>query len=84
MEIYTRDWCGYCVRAKALLNELGVAFTEYEAGMDPALRQEMVTRSGGVTFPQILINDRPIGGSDDLHALHASGKLEQMLAEEGA
>ena len=78
--IYTRDFCGFCTRAKALLTKKGVAFTEINAGMDRALRAEMMERSGRNTFPQIFIGDIHVGGCDDLHALEAAGELDALLA----
>ncbi|MFN7012129.1 MAG: glutaredoxin 3 [Allorhizobium sp.] len=79
--IYTRQGCGYCTRAKALLASKGVAFTEHDATGNPALRQEMIDRSnGGMTFPQIFIGDTHVGGCDDLHALDRAGKLDALLA----
>ncbi len=78
--LYTRPFCGYCARALALLTEKGVDFNEIEAGMDPALRQEMMTRSGRTTFPQIFIGDSHIGGCDDLMALEREGKLDALIA----
>ena len=78
--IYTRPFCPYCTRALALLNEKGAAFTEIEAGMDPALRQEMMQRSGRNTFPQIFVGDQHIGGCDDMMALEEQGKLDALLA----
>ena len=82
VEIYTRDYCGYCSRAKALLASKGVAFTEYDAGEDNEKRREMIQRShGGSTFPQVFINDRHVGGSDDIHDLDRAGRLDALLAE---
>ncbi|MGE3303121.1 MAG: glutaredoxin 3 [Hyphomonadaceae bacterium] len=79
--IYTRDFCGYCASALSLLRAKGADFHEIEAGYDPALRREMIQRSGGgATFPQIFIGERHIGGSDDLHALDDSGELDALLA----
>jgi glutaredoxin 3 len=78
--IYTRDLCGYCSAAKALLAKKGVAFDEKNASNEPAFRSEMTTRSGRTTFPQIFIGDAHVGGCDDLHALDASGKLDALLA----
>ncbi|MBL8574458.1 MAG: glutaredoxin 3 [Hyphomicrobiaceae bacterium] len=78
--IYTRQGCGYCTRAKALLTRKGVAFEEKDATDEPNLRREMMTRSGRNTFPQIFIGDTHVGGCDDLHALDAAGKLDPMLA----
>lgn len=85
VEIYTRDYCGYCTRAKALLSSKGVAFIEYDASMDPDKRREMIQRShGGSTYPQIFINDRPVGGSDEIHDLDREGRLDPLLAEAAA
>lgn len=78
--IYTRPFCGYCSRAISLLNAKGADYTEIEAGMDPALRQEMMQRSGRATFPQIFIGDQHIGGCDDMMALEQAGRLDPMLA----
>lgn len=78
--IYTREFCGYCARAKALLTGKGVAFTELDASYSPELRAEMIARSGRNTFPQIFIGDAHIGGCDDLHALDNAGKLDPLLA----
>lgn len=78
--IYTRQGCGYCSRAKALLASKGVEFTEIDATGNAELRQEMIEKSGGSTFPQIFINGTHIGGCDDLHALDRAAKLDPMLA----
>ncbi len=78
--IYTRPFCGYCERAKALLGEKGVAFEEIEASMDPETRKQMQERSGRMTYPQIFIGDRHVGGCDELLALERAGKLDEMLA----
>jgi glutaredoxin 3 len=77
--IYTRPFCGYCARAIGLLNEKGLAFTEIEAGFDPAKRREMVERSGRTTFPQIFVGDRHIGGCDELLALDGAGEFDALL-----
>ena len=79
--IYTREMCGYCARAKSLLDSKGVAYTEHDASYSPALRKEMMERAPGAsTFPQIFINDFHVGGCDDLHALERAGKLDPLLA----
>jgi glutaredoxin 3 len=79
--IYTRPFCGYCSRALSLLNEKGAEFTEIEAGFDPAMRQEMISRAGGrSTFPQIFIGETHIGGCDEMMALEHQGKLDALLA----
>lgn len=81
VEIYTRDYCGYCSRAKALLASKGVEFTEYAAGDDPEKRREMIQRShGGTTYPQVFIDGRPVGGSDEIHDLDRTGGLDELLA----
>ena len=80
VEIYTSPFCGYCHRAKMLLNAKGVAFEEFDVMMDPAKKREMLDRSDGrSTVPQIFIDGKGIGGCDDLHALDARGKLDGML-----
>lgn len=78
--IYTRDFCGYCARAKALLQSKNVNFTEYNATENPQYRQEMMDKSGRNTFPQIFIDEQHVGGCDDLHALDRDGKLDPLLA----
>ena len=78
--IYTRPFCGYCARALSVLGQKGADFTEVEAGMDPALRKEMMDRSGGrSTFPQIFVGEQHIGGCDDMLALDRDGKLDALL-----
>lgn len=79
--IYTKDYCPYCVKAKNLLKIKGQNFKEIDITHDEALQKEMVEKSGGrKTVPQIFINGKPVGGSDDLHALDAAGKLDALLA----
>jgi len=80
VEIYSGDFCPYCARAKALLKKKGVTFSEYNIRKDAARQAEMVERSGGArTIPQIFINDRHVGGCDDLYALEKRGELDQWL-----
>ena len=79
--IYTRLGCGYCSAAKRLLDSKGVAYVEHDASFSPELRQEMIQRANGrSTFPQIFVGDRHVGGSDDIHELERSGKLDPLLA----
>lgn len=79
--IYTKPGCPYCIRALALLERKGAAYQEIVASNDPEKRAEMVERSGGrMTFPQIFIDGRHVGGSDELHALEARGRLDELLA----
>lgn len=79
VEIYTRDGCGYCTRAKKLLDVRAPGYTEYNASVDPKYRDEMMTRSGGTTFPQVFVGDVHVGGCDDLYALDRDGKLKTLL-----
>lgn len=83
VEIYTTEYCGYCRRAKSLLDSKGVAYEEIRVDVSPERRVEMVERSGGGrTVPQIFIDDRGIGGSDDLFQLDREGQLDKMLGTE--
>ena len=78
--IYSKDYCPYCKMAKALLNQKGVAFTEYEVSEDAALMAEMIERSGGGrTVPQIFIGDVHVGGGTDLVELNRAGGLDPLL-----
>ena len=80
VEVYSGDYCPYCQRAKALLKQRGIAFTEYNVQDEPERRQEMAERAPGArTIPQIFINNRHVGGCDDLHALDRKGELQQWL-----
>ena len=78
--IYTRQFCGYCTAAKSLLDDKGAAYEEIDATYAPEKRQEMMTRSGRSTFPQIFIGETHVGGCDELHALERAGKLDALIA----
>ena len=79
--IYTRQFCGFCSRAKTLLDQKGVAYEEKDATASPQLRQEMIQRAKGAsTFPQIFVGETHVGGCDDLFALDRAGKLDPLLA----
>jgi glutaredoxin 3 len=81
VEIYTKFGCPYCARAKALLGQKGVEYEEYEINSVAGKRDEMMERSNGRnTVPQIFIDGRHVGGSDDLAALERTGRLDPMLA----
>lgn len=85
VEIYTTRYCPYCVQAKALLKRKGVAFTEIDVGHDWERREEMVERANGrMTVPQIFVGTTHVGGCDDLYALDRAGKLDPLLAAQGA
>jgi len=83
IEIYTTPWCGYCARAKALLERKGAAYQETDVMEDAVKRAEMRERSKRSTVPQIFINGQHIGGSDELAALEQTGKLDALLAQPG-
>ena len=83
IEIYTSPFCGYCARAKALLDSKGASYDEMDVMMDDGKRTEMRERSRRSTVPQIFINGQHIGGSDDLAALESQGKLDPLLAQPG-
>jgi glutaredoxin 3 len=78
--LYTTRYCPYCTRAKALLGQKGVAYTDISVDNNPALRQEMMAKSGRHTVPQIWIGAHHVGGCDELMALERSGDLDDMLA----
>ena len=81
VEIYTWSTCPFCLRAKSLLNNKRVNFTEYSIDGDDDARAKMAQRANGRrSLPQIFINDHHIGGCDDIHALERQGKLDEMLA----
>jgi glutaredoxin 3 len=80
-EIYTKDYCPYCHRAKELLNIKGITFVEYDVTRDTGLEEKMRQRTGRHTVPQIFINDRHIGGCDDLFALDEQGGLDLLFQQ---
>jgi glutaredoxin 3 len=80
VRMYTTDWCGYCDAAKRLLNAKGVEFDEIDLGAEPAFRQRLFDLTGGWTVPQVLINERPVGGYDELRQLDSDGRLDTLLA----
>jgi glutaredoxin 3 len=79
IRIYTTRWCGYCVRAKALLDSKGLDYEELNLDGDPHFRQTLMDLTGSWTVPQILIDGRPIGGYAELWALDRSGRLDEAL-----
>ena len=83
IEIYTTPFCGYCARAKGLLDDKGAAYEEMDVMMDDKKRSEMRERARRTTVPQIFINGQHIGGSDELAALESAGKLDALLAQPG-
>lgn len=80
VEVYARPMCGFCSRAKKLLDQKGVAVAEYDIWAEPGRKEEMVQRAGGrTTVPQIFIGDAHIGGCDELMTLEREGKLDALL-----
>ena len=80
IELYTTRWCGYCVRAKALLDSRGLEYEEISLDDDPEFRQRLLELTGGWTVPQIIVDGRPIGGYTELWQLDRSGRLADLLA----
>jgi glutaredoxin 3 len=80
IRIYTTRWCGFCVRAKVLLESKGLEYEEIALDDDPGFRRNLHELTGGWTVPQILIDDDPIGGYTELWRLDRSGKLDDRLA----
>lgn len=82
--MYSTTWCGYCQRARGLLERKGVGIREIKVDENPSQRDLMVQKSGGRrTVPQIFIGDRHVGGYDDLAALERAGELDQLLSNTG-
>ncbi len=80
IELYSGGFCPYCIRAKSLLKKRDLAFVEYDVQAEPGKRDEMLRRTNGArTIPQIFINDRHVGGCDDLYALDRKGELEKWV-----
>ena len=78
--MYTTEWCGYCVRAKALLRGKGLEYEEIVLDDDPGFRQRLFDLTGGWTVPQIVIDGTPIGGYTELWRLDREGRLDALLA----
>ncbi|MEW8525323.1 MAG: glutaredoxin 3 [Candidatus Thiodiazotropha endolucinida] len=79
VSIYTKPNCPYCSHAKALLESRGIAYVELDVTEDPKILTEMVERTGGRTFPQIVVGSQAIGGYDDLQKLDGNGQLLPLL-----
>ncbi|MFC4700922.1 glutaredoxin 3 [Glaciecola siphonariae] len=78
--IYTKDYCPYCKRAKMLLEQKGVDYTEHDLMQTPDLKTEMVEKANGrTTVPQIFVGQTHVGGCDDLFALESANKLDALL-----
>ncbi len=79
IELYGTEYCGYCTAARLLLKKKGLNFKDIPVSANDTAHAEMRRRAGGTSVPQILINDRPIGGFDDLYTLEQSGELDRLL-----
>ena len=79
--IYTTVPCARCGNAKALLSERGIEFDEVNLAKDPVGRAELARRTGLMTFPQIMVGDRTVGGLDELRAADQDGRLAELLAD---
>ncbi|KTD15061.1 glutaredoxin 3 [Legionella israelensis] len=77
--MYSTAHCPFCVRARELLRRKKIDFHEIRVDEKPELRDEMIAKSGRRTVPQIFINDKPIGGFDDLYTLDQQGQLDQLI-----
>lgn len=80
VQMYTTAWCGYCVRAKALLDSKRIEYEEINLDDDPGFRKKLLELTGGWTVPQILLDGEPIGGYAELWQLDKSGRLDERLA----
>jgi glutaredoxin 3 len=80
IRMYSTTWCGYCVRAKALLERRGLEYEEIVMDDDPAFRQKLLEMAGRWTVPQIFIDDVPIGGYTELWCLDRDGRLDDLAA----
>ena len=78
--IYTKEYCPYCEAALALLDRKGVKYEQIKV-TSAAMQDAMAKKAGRRTVPQIFVAGKPVGGSDNLHALDASGKLDALLAD---
>ncbi len=78
--VYTKAYCPFCIRAKHLLNSLELDYQEISVDGKPQLQDEMAKLAGRCTVPQIFINDKPIGGCDDLFAMHRAGEFEALVS----
>lgn len=77
--IYSTRFCPYCVRARMLLDNKGISYTDIRVDNEPELRSEMIRRSGRTSVPQIFIGDFHVGGCDDMYALEREGRLDSLL-----
>ncbi len=78
--MYTKSYCPYCVKAKRLLEQKNLSYQEIDIENDESLREEMIQKANGrKTVPQIFINDKHVGGCDDLYELEENGELDKII-----
>jgi len=82
--LYTTDPCGFCRQAKALLTSRGITYVEVNLSKDPVGRADLVNRTGQMTFPQVLVGERAIGGFRELLEADRDGTLESLLLDDAA
>ena len=80
IRMYSTTWCGYCIRAKSLLERRGLEYEEIVMDDDPAFRQKLLEMTGRWTVPQIFIDEVPIGGYTELSCLERDGRLDELAA----
>ena len=80
IQIYTTAWCGFCTRAKALLDAKGLPYEEHAVDDDPEFRRRLLELTGAWTVPQILVDGRPIGGYTELRRRELDGRLDELTA----
>jgi len=78
--IYCTNWCGPCIAAKKMLDDMGISYNEINIEKEGLSREDLAKLTGGYTVPQIIINDNPIGGFNELLQLNRSGKLKELLS----
>ena len=81
IKIYSTNWWGSCLAAKTMLNDMGVSYEEINIEEENLSRDDLAKLTGGYTVPQIIINDNPVGGFNELLQLNRSGKLKELLAK---
>ena len=82
IKIYCTNWCGPCIAAKKMLDDMGITYKEINIEKEGLSRDGLAKLTGGSTVPQIIINDNPIGGFNELLQLNQSGKLKEILAND--
>jgi len=82
--VYSTDPCSFCARVKGILKSHGVEYHEVNLSKDPVGRAELVQRTGMMSFPQVIVGEKLVGGFNELHAAAESGRLEELLTEQAS